>query len=299
MRIGVSGASGLIGRALVPSLKEKGHEVVRLVRRKPSGADQIAWQPNKGVLDPSALEGLDALVHLSGENLADGRWTDQKKRAIYQSRVKSTKLLADVLCQLKRPPRTWLCASAVGFYGDRGDEKLTEESLPRHDFLADVCSAWEKATEPAVANGVRVVNLRFGPVLTTQGGLLQKLLGPFRAGFGGPVGGGRQYISWVALEDTVSVIQHCLATQNLSGPVNVVSPNPVTNETFAKTLGAVLNRPTFARVPGFVVRMMMGREFADSLVLASQRALPVKLKVTGYEFLYPELAPTLRHLLGK
>jgi len=297
MRIVVSGATGLMGSALVPSLRSAGHTVLRLTRsRQDAGADEIWWDPANGVLDPAALEGVDAVVHLSGESIATGRWTQDKKARILNSRVNSTRLLGDALIALTRPPQAWICASATGFYGSRGDEVLGEDSAAGTGFLSEVCQAWEAATAPAADKGIRVINLRFGVVLSRAGGALQQMLTPFKLGLGGVFGNGAQFMSWIAVDDVPGVVQHLLATESLRGPVNAVAPSPVTNRAFTEALGKVLSRPTLFRMPAFAARLAMG-EMADALLLASARAVPKRLTDSGYAFAYPELEGALRHLL--
>lgn len=299
MKILVTGSSGLLGSALTPSLTAGGNTITRLVRpgTKP-GPSQIVWDPAAGRLDAGSLEGFDAVVNLAGENIAGGRWTPERKRLLRDSRVKSTLLLAETLGKLSRPPRVLVAASATGYYGDRGDEMLTEASEPGSGFLAEVCRPWEDSTRPAAAAGIRVVNVRFGIVLSAAGGALAKMLPPFKAGVGGPVGSGRQYMSWIALEDVVRVIEHALVTEALAGPVNVVAPEPVTNREFARTLGRVLGRPALLPLPAFAVRLLFG-EMGDELLLASARVRPSRLEATNYRFLYPDLEGALRRSLGR
>ncbi len=299
MKILVSGASGLVGSALVPALIAGGHSVVRLVRSAPkNGADEVMWDPAAGTLDASSVEGVNAAVHLSGENIGEGRWTPRKKTAIRDSRVKSTRLLAETLARLGRPPGVLVCASAVGYYGDRGEEVLREESPAGTGFLADTCREWESAAEPAVQKGIRVVHLRSGIVLSPKGGALAKMLPPFKMGLGGKLGSGRQYMSWISLDDMIGVIIHGIETEALSGPVNVVAPQSVTNLEFTKTLGQVLSRPTPFALPAFMVRLAFG-EMADAALLASTRVEPARLQNSGYAFLHPELKGALRHVLGQ
>ena len=296
MKILVTGASGLVGSALVPLLAGGGHEVARLVRSVP-GAGDIRWDPDAGVLEARALEGFDGVVHLAGENIASGRWNAAKKRRIKESRVRGTRLLAEALAGLERPPRVLVSASAVGFYGDRGDEELTERSPAGSGFLSDVCREWEAATEAAEGKGIRVVHARLGVVLSRDGGALGKMLTPFRLGAGGIVGNGRQYMSWMTLDDTAAGLGHLLATETVSGPVNVVAPVPVTNREFTSTLGRVLRRPTVFPLPGFVARVVFG-EMADALLLASTRVQPAGLLDSGYAFRHGSLEEGLRHVLG-
>lgn len=297
MNILVSGASGLVGSALLPFLTASGHSVTRLARSAPSSAPSVAWDPEAGVRDVAALEGFDAVVHLAGESIASGRWTAAKKARIRDSRVQGTRLLCEALAQLSRPPRLLACASAIGFYGSRGDETLTEDSAAGTGFLADVCRDWEQATQPARAKGIRVVNLRSGVILSSQGGALAKMLLPFKMGVGGIVGPGTQYMSWIDVDDMVGAIVHVLDNDSLSGPVNFVAPQPVTNHEFTKTLGRVLYRPTFLPMPAFAARLAFG-EMADELLLASTRVIPKKLQEGGYAFRYANLDGSLRHWLG-
>ena len=296
MNVLISGATGLIGSALVPELEAKGHTVTRLSRSQ-SGASTVRWHPSAGTIDGD-LEGTDAVVHLAGESIAQGRWSPDKKRRILDSRVQGTRLLAERLAALAAPPKVVVSISAVGYYGDRGDEVLTEESAPGADFLAKVCREWEAAAEPARRAGIRVVHPRLGIVLSPQGGALGTTLPIFKLGGGGKIGSGRQWWSWVALDDVVGSIVHALTEETVEGPVNVGSPNPMTNAEYTKVLGKVLGRPTVLPLPAPAARIMLG-EVADALLLASQRMRPAKLKVTGYAFRYPQLEGALEHLLGR
>jgi hypothetical protein len=299
MNILVTGSTGLVGSALVRFLTTGGHQATRLVRSKPRpGETEVHWNPEAGSVDAAGLEGLDAVVHLAGENIAGGRWTAEKKARIRNSRVQGTRLLCESLAKLAQPPRVLVCASAIGYYGDRGDEILREESPSGSGFLPDVCRQWEAATEPAAQKGIRVVNLRISIVLSPAGGALAQMLLPFRMGVGGIMGSGKQYWSWIAIDDLVGTILHALTTDALHGPVNAVTPNPVTNSEFTRILGRVLSRPTLLPMPGFAARLALG-EMADELLLASARVEPARLLATGYAFRYPELEGALRHLLGK
>jgi len=297
MRISVTGSSGLIGSALVPFLTAQGHEVGRVVRST-TAAGAWRWDPGAGHVDAGAVNGKDAVVHLAGETIAAGRWSAARKARIRDSRVRGTRVVAQAVARADPRPKALLCASAMGFYGDRGDERLTEASAPGRGFLSEVSREWEEACAPARDQGVRVVNLRFGIVLSPAGGALAKMLLPFRLGAGGVVGSGKQWWSWVALDDAVGAIQHALVTAGLSGPVNVAAPNPVTNAEFTRTLGRVLARPTLFPVPVFAARLAFG-EMADALLLASARVVPERLQQTGYVFRHPELEGALRHLLGR
>lgn len=300
MKILVSGSTGLVGTALVPVLTTTGHDVVRLVRSKSRSASKelIGWDPAADSLEAAGLEGLDAIVHLAGEPIASGRWNAAKKARIRDSRVRGTRLLCDAVSHLSHPPTTLLCASAIGFYGDRNDELLTESSSGGAGFLAEVCRDWEAACEPARTRGVRVVNLRFGVILSAQGGALAKMLTPFRLGAGGVLGTGRQFMSGISIDDCVGAIVHALNTAALAGPVNVVGPRPVTNREFTKTLGRVLGRPTVFPMPAFAARLAFG-EMADELLLGSQRVEPRRLLETGYAFQDGDLETALRHVLAR
>lgn len=298
MKIAITGSTGLIGKSLAPFLTTGGHDVVRLVRKQGRLAgDEIRWDPGSQRIDAAALEGVDAVVHLAGESVA-GRWTTTKKAAIRDSRVEGTRLLAQTLAAATKPPRTLICASAIGYYGDRGHTALEEDAAPGAGFLAEVCREWEAAADAARQVGIRVVHLRIGVVLSTEGGALATMLTPFRLGLGGVVGSGDQYMSWIALDDVVGAIHHVLMTPDLSGPVNAVAPAPVTNRDFTKTLGRVLGRPTLLPIPAFGARVAFG-EMADELLLASTRVVPARLTTSGYPFRFPHLEEALRHLLGR
>jgi uncharacterized protein (TIGR01777 family) len=298
MKILISGSHGLVGTALIKSLEADGHEIFRLVRYAPHSEAEIEWSPDRYSIALARLEGFDAAVNLAGESIAEGRWTEEKKRRIRDSRVKGTKLLGDALANLTKPPKTFICASAVGIYGNRGDEILTESSATGNDFLAEVCVDWEQATALATEKGIRVVNTRFGVILAANGGALAKMLPPFRMGIGGKIGSGKQWMSWITLDDVIGGLRFALANETLSGPVNFVAPNPVTNAEFTKTLGKVLSRPTLFPIPAFGVRLVFG-EMADALLLSSQRVEPERLKTTGYEFQYRTLEGALGHALKK
>jgi len=298
MKILVSGSHGLVGKALTRSLTGDGHEVVRLVRRERTvGAPEVEWHPEHGRLDAAQLEDIEAVVHLAGENIASGRWTTEKKRAIRESRVQGTTLLSDALARLSTPPSVFLSASAIGYYGDRGDELLTEKSAPGKDFLSNVCADWEAATHSAVEKGIRTVHARFGIILDPNEGALAKMLPPFRMGIGGRIGDGKQWMSWIALDDVVNGLKFLIEDKSTSGPVNFVAPNPVTNTEFTKTLGRVLAKPTFFPVPAFGARLVFG-EMADALLLSSQKVEPAVLEDKGFLFSWPTLELAIRHLLA-
>lgn len=289
----ISGSSGLIGTALLPALQTAGYDVTRLVRRPSAG--QLAWNPDKP-LAPESVSGFDAVVHLAGESIV-GRWTEAKKQRILQSRVPPTRNLAQALATASKPPRVLVCASAVGYYGTRGDEVLREDSPSGQGFVAEVCRQWEAAAQPAAAAGIRTVHTRFGIVLSKDGGALAKMLPPFRFGLGGNMGNGRQWWPWVDLGDVVGAILHALPNDSVRGPVNVVSPHPATNSEFTKTLASVLSRPAIFPMPAFMARLAFG-EMADDLLLASQRVEPGKLLASGYSFRHPELSGALRAILN-
>ena len=298
MRILISGSHGLVGTALINSLEAEGHEIFRLVRRYPESEAEIEWSPDRYSIALARIEGFDAVVNLAGESIAEGRWTDEKKRRIRESRVKGTKLLGDALANLASPPKTFICASAIGYYGNRGDEILSETSAPGDDFLAQVCVEWEKATGLATEKGIRVVNARFGVILDANGGALKKMLPPFRMGVGGKIGSGKQWMSWIALADVVGALNFAVVTESLRGPINFVAPNPVTNAEFTRTLGKVLSRPTLFPIPAFAVRLLFG-EMGEALLLGGQRVTPERLKSTGYQFQYSQLEPGLAAILEK
>ena len=296
MKILLSGSHGLVGTALIKALEPEGHEIFRLVRHAPASEAEVEWSPDRYSIALGRLEGFDAVIHLAGESIAEGRWTEEKKRKIRESRVKGTRLLSGALANLTRPPKTLISASAIGYYGNRDDELLTEASAPGNDFLSDVCVEWEKATELAAEKGIRVVNTRFGIILDSRGGALAKMLTPFRMGVGGKIGSGKQWMSWIALDDVVSGIKYALANETLRGPVNFVAPNPATNGEFTETLGKVLSRPTFFPVPAFGARLVFG-EMADALLLSGQRVEPARLKEAGYQFTFSQLEGALRNVL--
>jgi len=298
MKILVTGSTGLVGGTLMPFLSTGGHQPIPLLRSGKEHTGAPHWDPAAGKIAGEALEGFDAVVHLAGENIASGRWSDEKKKKILDSRVAGTRLLCEALAKRKHKPKTLICASAIGYYGDRGPEVLDESAAPGTGFLADVCRQWEAAADAARAAGIRVVHLRIGVVLAGDGGALSAMLLPFKLGLGGVLGSGQQYMSWIAIDDVVGAILFALTHEELSGPVNAVSPSPVTNRDYTKTLGKVLSRPTILPVPGFAMHLGLG-EMADELLLASTRVVPDVLQESGYEFRFPDLEPALRHLLGR
>lgn len=298
MNILLTGSHGFIGSALIDVLRERGDRVVRLVRgpSRPSSPDP-AWDPVAYQIDENRLEGFDGVIHLAGESLVARRWTPAQKTRIHDSRINGTRLLASALGRLSRPPRVLLSASAVGYYGDRRDEILREESPPGTGFLAELCRQWEAAAEPARRAGIRVVHLRTGLVLSSTGGVLARILPIFRLGLGGPLGTGRQYMSWIAIDDVCAAVLHLLANNTVTGPVNLVAPHPVTNREFTVALGLALSRPTRFAVPAGVLRVVLG-EMADEALLASTRAEPARLRASGYSFRFPDLSGVFFALFG-
>jgi uncharacterized protein (TIGR01777 family) len=297
MKIVVSGASGLIGTQLVANLSSSGHEVVRLVRRSPK-ASEIQWNPKSGTLDAAALEGADAVIHLSGAGIGDKRWTDGYRKEILDSRTATTALLAKTMASLSRKPSVFLSGSAIGIYGARNDEQLTEVSTHGTGFLAEVCEQWEAAAKPAVDAGIRTVYLRTGIVLSPKGGALKKLLPLFKLGVGGKFGNGKQWQSWISIDDEIGAIEHLL-TANVSGAVNLTAPNPVTNAEFTKVLASVLKRPAIVPVPTFAPKILLGGELADALLFTGQRVIPAALNASGYNFKHTTLESAFRSLLSK
>lgn len=293
----VSGASGLLGSALLPALTAAGWGHRSLVRRA-AGADEVRWNPADGAIDAEALAGVTAAVHLAGEPIAEGRWSREKKERIRSSRVLGTRLLAESLARLPVRPQVLVSASAIGIYGDRGDEILDEDSPLGTDFLSDVGKAWEAATAPASEAGIRVVHLRLGIILAPDGGALPRMVRPFLLGAGGPIGNGRQWMSWIAFEDAVRIVLAALDDGQMAGPINAVAPNPVRNAEFAARLGEVLHRPALVPVPAFALRLLFG-EMADAALLASQRVLPARLSARGFEFRHPALTDALRAVLDR
>ncbi|QDU82059.1 Epimerase family protein [Polystyrenella longa] len=299
MKVAITGATGLVGRALTQFLEARGDQVFPVTRSKEGkGMEAVFWSPQEGEIEKNKLEGIDAVVHLAGENIASGRWTPELKRKIVESREKGTRLLAETIAGLENPPEVLISSSAIGYYGDRGESQLTEESAPGTGFLPDTCKLWEGATTPASDAGIRVAIIRTGIVLSKEGGALQKMLLPFKLGLGGKVGSGKQYWSWVALEDLVRIIHFAMTHPKISGPVNGTAPCPVTNYEFTKTLGKVLKRPTCLPVPAFAVRTALG-EMADDLLLASANVIPAKLEQEGFLFELLSLEDALQSILKK
>ena len=303
MRLGITGATGLIGSALYSAFDQGQHQIVILTRspekarRQFPSAQCIGWDAASALTPQPALEGLDAVVHLAGESIAAGRWNSRRKEAIRESRVAGTRNLVNLLCQLKDPPEVLVSGSAIGYYGPREEEQLGEDEPPAEDFLGQVCQQWEDEAERAAESGIRVVLLRTGLVLSTQGGALPQMLPPFKMFVGGPLASGRQWMSWIHIRDQIGAIQHVLSNREVKGPVNLTAPGPVTNEEFSKTLASVLKRPALFRVPGLVLRLLFG-EMAEALLLSGQRVIPRALQQSGYEFEYPELRGAFENLLA-
>ena len=297
-KILVSGASGLIGAALTSTLHVEGHAVHRLARERSDDPNTVYWKPSTGEIEREKLEGYDAVVHLAGENIAGGRWNDERKARILNSRVDGTHLLAESLATCTAKPKVLVCASATGYYGDGGDSELAEDSPRGKGFLADVVEEWEDAADPARKANIRTVHLRFGVVLAAEGGALEKMLTPFKTGMAGKLGDGKQWMAWISRDDAVRSIQFAIENESLSGPVNAVSPTPVTNEEFTNALGDVLNRPTVMSIPVFALRMLAG-EMADEMLLVSNRAVPRKLLAAGFQFSHTNLAKTLHQILDE
>ena len=298
MKVVVTGSSGLIGSALVEALQARGDAVTKLVRRAPQ-TGEARWDPDTNQIETAALEGQDAVVHLAGVGIGDHRWTEEHKRAVLESRVKSTTLLATTIAGLTDKPKVLVSGSAIGYYGLRGDEVLTEDSEPGTGFLTDVCLPWEAATKPAEDAGVRVVHTRTGIVLSPDGGALKQMLLPFKLGLGGRIGSGQQWWSWVSIDDEIGAILYALDNDTVSGAANLTAPNPVTNEQFTRTLNRVLRRPTLLPTPTLALRAMFGSEAVDEMFLGGQRVVPARLEASGYAFRHPDLEGALRHLLHK
>ncbi len=297
MHVAVTGSTGFIGEALVADLLAGGHTVTRMVRRPPTGPGELRWDIASGEVDADGLQGVDAVVHLAGEGIAERRWTDAQKERILRSRTDGTRLIAETLAGLDDGPSVLVCASGIDFYGDRADEVLTEDSGPGEGFLTEVVIAWEAAATPARDAGVRVVNTRFGIVQSVEAGALARLLPLFRLGLGGRMGSGRQYWSWISRDDVLGIIRHALVTADLEGPVNAVAPNPVTNAEYTRALGRALRRPAVVPVPRLGLAVVLGRQLASE-ILGSQRALPHRLEASGYAFSHPRLDGALAHVLG-
>ena len=294
MKVLITGASGFIGGALQRLLRENGHDLLLASRSEPRDASWVQWSVEDGFTDPTKLEGIDAVIHLAGESISGLRWTDEKKKAIRNSRVLGTRNIVDTISELERRPSVLIAASAVGFYGDRGDEILTEKSKSGKTFLADVCREWEAESRRAEDSGVRTVLLRTGLVMSKEGGALGTMLLPFNMGLGGVIGDGKQWMSWISLDDHIRVITTALENENIRGAVNSVSPEPVTNEEFTKIMGEVLYRPTFIPVPEFAVHLMLG-EMGEELLLNSERAVPKRLTDLGFEFKFPDLKKAIEN----
>jgi uncharacterized protein (TIGR01777 family) len=297
MKILITGATGLIGKALRESFREKGYDMLLASRHEPNSADEVKWSVEEGFADPSKLEGIDAVAHLAGESVNGLRWTDEKKKAIRDSRVLGTRNVVDAISKLKNKPKVLVAASAVGFYGERADEEVTESSAAGDTFLADVSKQWEGEARRAEDAGIRTVLLRTGIVLSKDGGALGTMLLPFKLGVGGVVGDGKQWMSWISLDDHIRVINYVIENDNIRGAVNSVTPRPVTNQEFTKAMGEVLYRPTFLPLPEFVVSMALG-EMGDELLLTSTKVMPKRLEDAGFQFEYPELIPALKHALA-
>lgn len=299
MDVAISGASGLLGTALAASLQADGHRVLRFVRGGVTGGDDIAWDPEHGRIDAPALEGIDAVVHLAGEGIGEHRWTAEQKLRIKDSRVKGTAVLSAAVASREKKPKVLVGASAIGIYGNRGDEILTEDSSLGDDFLADVCKAWEAETRPAIDAGVRTVIVRTGIVLAAHGGALKQMLLPFRLGLGGRQGSGKQWMSWITIDDEVAALRAAIDDERLRGPINVTAPNPVTNADFARALGRVLHRPTVLRTPLLPLKLRFGAELVETLLLGSQRVAPARLEAVAFPFRYPVLEPALEAILNR
>lgn len=300
MRVLITGASGLIGKALQKSFDEKGEEILRASRKEPKSTNDIQWNPDTGFADEdlARLEGLDVVIHLAGENIAGFRWTDEKKKAIRDSRVHGTRTLIEAFARLEKKPNVFVSASAIGFYGDRGDDEMTETSSAGDTFLAETTKEWESESRRAEDMGIRTVLLRNGIVLSKEGGALATMMTPFKFGVGGVIGSGKQWMSWVSLDDAVAAINFAIENEKMRGAVNVVSPNPVTNEEFTKTLGEVLYRPTFLPLPEFAVNLVFG-EMGDALLIDSTRVTPKRLLDAGFKFEFPELKTALEHAVSE
>ncbi len=298
LRIAITGASGLIGTTLVPFFTTGGHTVSILVRRQPvAGTNEIFWDPENGILNPDDLEGFDVVIHLAGENIGDVKWTDRVKERLTASRVKGTRLLAKTLARLESPPSVFLCASAIGFYGNTGDVPVDESAGAGNQFISELCMNWEEACEEALRAGIRTANLRIGVVLSPQGGALSKVLGFFKAGLGATMGSGAQMVSWISLEDVIYAIHHLIATPGLAGPVNLTAPNPVSNLEYTKTLARILNRPALFHIPEGLIRGIFG-QMGEEVLLSGSKVNPSKLLDSGFTFNHPDLTSALKETLG-
>lgn len=298
LNILISGASGVIGSALVPFLLTGGHTVKRLVRKPPQNPEEeIFWDPARCHIDSEKLTGTDVVIHLAGEHIGGGRWTPDRKRTIIESRTKGTSTLAKAIAAMENPPQIFLSASAIGYYGDCGDKVITEKDAPGDLFISEICKKWEASAEAAVNKGIRTVFMRIGVVPSPQGGALKELLLPFKMGLGGKIGNGRQYMSWVSIDDVLYAIHHAMFNEKVSGPVNFVSPTPVTNESFIKALGSAVNRPTVLPIPEYAIDKIWG-EMGREVLLAGARVIPEKLIKSGYEFKFPDLEKNIKHMLG-
>jgi len=299
MKIAITGSSGLVGSALTSKLSQNNHQIIRLVRSPPTAPDQIQWNPT-GPMPPeslSKLNGIDTIIHLAGENIAGGRWTPSQMKKLYDSRVIATKYLVADILKLDQKPQTVIVASAIGYYGPHQSETITEESPNGTGFLADLCFHWEKETKPLAQNNIRTVNTRFGIILSPKGGALKKMLLPFKLGLGGPIGSGKQYYSWISLDDCVSAINFIIDNKNATGPINLTAPNPVTNHDFTKILGKALHRPTIFPMPAFAARLAFSPKLAQETIITGQNVIPRKLQSLNYQFQHPTLETALAHLL--
>ncbi|MBP6003627.1 MAG: TIGR01777 family oxidoreductase [Pyrinomonadaceae bacterium] len=294
MKVLITGASGLVGTELQKSFSAKGYDMLLASRKEPTDDKHVKWSIEDGFADPEKLEGIDVIVHLAGENVSGLRWTDDKKKAIRDSRVLGTRNVVDAISKLKNKPKTFIASSAIGFYGERGEEECTESSAVGDNFLAGVCKEWEAESRRAEDAGIRTVLLRTGIVLSKDGGALATMLLPFKMGVGGVVGSGKQWMSWISLDDEIAIINYAIENDNIRGAVNAVAPNPVTNQEFTKTLGEVLYRPTFLPLPEFAVSMIFG-EMGDALLLASTKVMPKRLEDAGFEFKYPNLKEAIEN----
>jgi uncharacterized protein len=299
MKILVSGASGLVGKALVSALRAEGHSVVRLVRPgSAASAGDVQWDPMAATMNVSTIEGAEAVVHLSGASIAQGRWTPARKAILRSSRIDTTRVLVDALGRMRQKPRVFICASAIGYYGNRGGEILTESSAIGTDFLALLVRDWEAEANRAEVNGIRTLLLRFGVILSAEGGALKQMLLPFKFGLGGRLGSGQQWMSWIALEDAVGIVRSAITDERLAGPLNVVAPNPLRNTDFTRIAAALLRRPAIFAAPAFALRVALG-EMADALLLASQRVIPERLLATGHSFRFADCESALRAILDR